>query len=260
MTASKGRFAEVQLGLPFTEDLLSRGGSPSEGKQTGGLRIQAKGLSFHVHFVRMRRARRYILRVRPDGALRVTIPRGGSRAEALRFAERHLSWAERERVRLLATRRPPVQWTAGTAILIDGEPVPIVREGEWVSVGPIAIRVPVDVSNLRPAIESALREEARRILPPQLLGLAALNGLSVERVTVRNQRSRWGSCSRSARIALNFRLIQMPPDVREYILLHELTHIGHPNHSRRFWRAVEGLCPAFRDAERWLKTHGHDLF
>jgi predicted metal-dependent hydrolase len=250
----------VQLGLPFTEDVLTHGESPAGGKQTGGLRIQAKGLSFHVHFVRMRRARRYILRVRPDGALRVTIPRGGSRAEALRFAERHLSWAERERARLLATRRPPVQWTAGTSILIDGEPVPIVREGERVTVGTIAIRVPVDVLNLRPAIESALRDEARRILPPQLLALAALNGLSVERVTIRNQRSRWGSCSRSARIALNFRLIQMPPDVREYILLHELMHIRHPNHSRRFWRAVEALCPSFRETERWLKRNGHDLF
>jgi predicted metal-dependent hydrolase len=250
----------MQLGLPFAEDPPTWGGSSDAGKQTGGLRIQAKGLSFHVHFVRMRRARRYILRVRPDGALRVTIPRGGSRAEALRFAQRHLSWAERERARLLATRRPPVQWTEGTSVRIDGEPVAIVREGERVRVGRIAIRVPVDVLNLRPAIESALRDEARRVLPPQLLGLAARTGLSVERVTVRNQRSRWGSCSRSARIALNFRLIQMPPDVREYILLHELMHLRHPNHSRRFWREVEALCPAFREAERWLKTNGHDLF
>jgi predicted metal-dependent hydrolase len=250
----------VQLGLPFTDHVPTGPGGFEQGKRTGGLRIDAKGLSFHVHFVRMRRARRYILRVRPDGDLRVTIPRGGSRAEALRFAERHLSWAERERARLLATRRPPAQWTVGTAILIDGEPVSIVRDGDRVTVGTMVIRVAVEELNLRPAIESALREKARRVLPRQLLGLATLNGLSVERVTVRNQRSRWGSCSRNARIALNFRLIQMPPDVREYILLHELMHIRHPNHSRRFWRAVEALCPAFREAERWLKTHGHGLF
>jgi predicted metal-dependent hydrolase len=208
----------------------------------------------------MRRARRYILRVRPDGALRVTIPRGGSRAEALRFARRHLSWAERERARLLASRRPPVQWTAGTSILIDGEAVPIVRDGELVRAGAVAVRVPIEQSNLRPALESALREEARRMLPPRLLALATQHGLTVTRVTIRNQRSRWGSCSASARIALNFRLMQMPPHVREYILLHELMHLRHPNHSRRFWRAVQGVCPAFRDAERWLKKYGQDLF
>jgi predicted metal-dependent hydrolase len=207
----------------------------------------------------MRRARRYILRVRPDGALRVTIPRGGSRAEALRFAQRHLSWAERERARLLASRRPPAQWTAGTSILIDGEAVPIVREGDCVRAGTIAVRVPGDQTNLRPAIEWALREEAKRMLPPQLLALAAAHGLSVTRATIRNQRSRWGSCSPSGRIALNFRLVQMPLSVREYILLHELMHLRHPDHSRRFWSAVQSVCPAFRDAERWLKKTGPDL-
>jgi predicted metal-dependent hydrolase len=222
--------------------------------------LHRAGAAFPVHFVRMRRARRYILRVRPDGALRVTIPRGGSRAEALRFAQRHLSWAQRERARLLASRRPPVQWTAGTSILIDGEALPIVRDGDLVRAGRVAVRVPIEQSNLRPAIELALREEARRTLPPQLLALAAQHGLTVTRVSIRNQRSRWGSCARSARIALNFRLLQMPPDVREYILLHELMHLRHPDHSRRFWTAVQAVCPAFRDAERWLKKHGQDLF
>jgi predicted metal-dependent hydrolase len=239
---ARGRFGE-------TATLLYAGG--------GG---QAEGSSFTVHFVRMRRARRYILRVRADGALRVTIPRGGSRAEALRFAQRHLSWAERERARLLASRRPAAQWTAGTSILIDGEAVPIARDGDLVRAGRITVRVPLEHSNLRPALEAALREDARRTLPAQLLALAAAHGLTVTRVTIRNQRSRWGSCSRNGRIALNFRLVQMPPAVREYILLHELMHLRHPNHSRRFWTAVQSVCPAFRDAERWLKKVGQDLF
>lgn len=228
--------------------------------ESRGFRLQAEGSSFTVHFVRMRRARRYILRVRPDGALRVTIPRGGSRAEALRFAQRHLSWAERERARLLASRRPPAPWTAGSTILVDGESVPIVRDGELVRAGTIAVRVPVEHSNLRHAIECALRERAERTLPPQLLALAAAHGLSVTRVTIRNQRSRWGSCSRNGCIALNFRLVQMPPPIREYILLHELMHLRHPDHSRRFWSAVQSVCRAFRDAERWLKNTGRDLF
>ncbi len=242
----------MQLGLPFTAVDTPTPSVP--------VLLHRTGAAFPVHFVRMRRARRYILRVRPDGALRVTIPRGGSRAEALRFAERHLSWAAIERAKQLASRRPPLQWTAGTRILIDGDAVAISRDGDLVRAGALTIRVSADVTNLRPAVEYALREEAKKTLPPQVVTLAAAHGLTITRVTIRNQRSRWGSCAPGGRIALNFRLLQMPPFVREYILLHELMHIRHPNHSRRFWRAVQAVCPAFRDAERWLKKMGQDLF
>jgi predicted metal-dependent hydrolase len=172
---------------------------------------------YAVHFVRMRQARRYVMRVRPDGDLRVTIPRGGSRSEAERFVERHRSWAERQRARTIAGRRPA------------GE----VR---------------------------ALRNRAAAELPPQLLALAATLGLTVARVTIRDQRSRWGSCSPKGHIALNFRLLLMPADVREYVLVHELMHLKQPNHSRRFWRLVEGACSGFREAERWLRKHGPSLF
>jgi len=75
----------------------------------------------------------------------------------------------------------------------------------------------------------------------------------VKRVTVRGQRTRWGSCSRRGTISLNWRLIQTPEDVRDYIILHELAHLRQMNHSDRFWREVERLCPDYRSAERWLK-------
>ena len=170
-----------------------------------------------IHYVRMRQARRYVMRVRPDGALRVTIPRGGSQAEARRFADRHRDWAIRQRSKVLAAKRPPEE-------------------------------------------EKALREQAQRELTPRLLELAALHGLTVNRVTIRGQRSRWGSCSPKGHIALNFRLMLTPPDVREYILIHELMHLKQPDHSRKFWRLVEAACPTFRDAERWLRRHGPGLF
>jgi predicted metal-dependent hydrolase len=170
-----------------------------------------------IHFVRVRRARRYVLRVRPDGDIRVTIPRGGSQAEAARFVERHREWAHRQRTRMLATRRPP-------------------------------------------EVDRDVRRHAMEVLPPQLLALAAAHGLTVARVTIRDQRSRWGSCSPKGHIALNFRLMLMPPSVREYVLIHELMHLKQANHSIRFWRLVEAACPGFRDAERWLKAHGASLF
>jgi predicted metal-dependent hydrolase len=215
-----------------------------------------------VDFVRMRRARRYILRVRPDGSLRVTIPRGGSRAEALRFLDRQAAWVQRERARVRATDVAP-QWRDGAAMLLRGERVVIQVTGvgsqRTAHFGTRSVRVPAGAVDLRPAIEADLRALAREELGPRLYAFAAAHGLTVARLTIRSQRSRWGSCSRSGAIALNYRLIQTPDAVSDYVLVHELMHLKQPNHSRRFWRLVEGVCPEFRAAERWLKTVGRTL-
>ena len=88
-----------------------------------------------------------------------------------------------------------------------------------------------------------------------MLEYAAVHQLPVRRITVRNQRSRWGSCSRRGTISLNWRLIQAPPFVRDYLILHELSHVREMNHSPRFWREVERVCPDYETAERWLKQH-----
>lgn len=213
----------------------------------------------HVDFIRVARARKYVLRVRPDGTVRVTIPRGGSRAGAVRFVEAHLQWILKERARLEA-EHPPRQWTHGSTILLRGEPVTIALNGDLAIYGGRTVRVPPGTSDLRPLIEADLRALAIELLIPRLHALAAQHNLVVGRVTIRNQRSRWGSCSRGGRIALNFRLVQMPPAICDYVLIHELMHIPQQNHGRRFWRLVEAACPEFRAAELWLKTQGRGLF
>jgi predicted metal-dependent hydrolase len=210
----------------------------------------------------MRRARRYILRVRPDGTLRVTVPRGGSRREAEAFVALNQKWIERERQRVGA-EHAPVQWHAGSEILLRGAAVPILvaRDGQRLVIAYGDRRfVTSDSLDLRAAIETDLKQLARVELIPRLHELAAAHGLSVAAVTIRNQRSRWGSCARNGNIALNFRLVQMPQPIRDYVLIHELMHLRQQNHSRRFWRLVEAACPAFRDAERWLRTSGRSLF
>ena len=216
-----------------------------------------------IEFVRVRRARKYILRVRPDGSLRVTIPRGGSRRDAEAFLDRHRQWVADERLRV-AERYAPVEWREGDAIPLHGEPTPIrVRpqgRSRLVIVGDQRVRIPGGTENLRPAVEQALRRIALRELVPRLETLAAEHGLTVPKISIRNQRSRWGSCSRRGVIALNFRLIQMPPAVCDYVLLHELMHLRQHNHSRRYWRLVAEVCPGFRDAERWLRIEGKALF
>lgn len=237
----------VQLDLPF-------------------LRAEPPAPVPQIQFVRMQRAKRYIVLVRPDGSFRVTIPRGGSRREAESFLNQHRQWAELERVRVLA-HHAPAQWVPGDEILLGGRPVSlgVERNGDtsWLTVGPERARVREVPANLRPAAEACLRAIARRELIPRLRELAgqhARDGLTVSRVTIRNQRSRWGSCSRTGAIALNFRLVQVPDAIRDYVLIHELMHLKQQNHSRRFWRLVEAACPSFREAERWLRTEGRSLF
>ena len=211
----------------------------------------------------MRRAKRYIIRVRPDGSLRVTIPRGGSQRHAQVFLEEQRKWAERERLRVLA-QHAPAQWFEGDTVLLGGRLVrlSVVDESgmRWLELGAERVRLREGITDLRPAAEECLTRIARRQLVPRLHELAAVHGLAVHRVTIRNQRSRWGSCARSGAVALNLRLVQMPDAVRDYVLIHELMHLKQQNHSRRFWRLVEDACPEFREAERWLRTEGRSLF
>ncbi len=119
-------------------------------------------------------------------------------------------------------------------------------------------------SSARPAIvhpnEAELRRRASKELPPALLALAAVHGITVSRVSVRNQRSRWGACSARGSITLNWRLILVPDFVREYVMVHELMHRRELNHSKRFWRHVAAACPRHDEARRWLLTEGQRLF
>ena len=111
-------------------------------------------------------------------------------------------------------------------------------------------------SPLSPEVERELRDRAKRELPARLLELAAEHGLTVARVSVRNQRWRWGSCSRNGHICLNWRLVQMPDSVRDYVMIHELMHLKRMDHSPKFWKLVAEACPDFETARAWLEEAG----
>jgi predicted metal-dependent hydrolase len=169
-------------------------------------------------FVRHPRAKRYLIRVADDGTVRVTVPRWGSKREAAAFAEREREWIEKQLRKTDEYRKFP-------------RPAP-----------------------LAPDVERQLRDRARRELPARLLELASEHGLSVARVSVRNQRWRWGSCSRAGHICLNWRLVQMADSVRDYVMIHELMHLKRMDHSPAFWRLVAAACPAFRSARAALRA------
>ena len=172
-----------------------------------------------LYFVRHRRARRYLLRVEPDGRLRVTIPRGGSRREAEAFAARNSAWVFRERAR-------------GQGSIAAGD------------------------ANEKASLQARAAAE----LPARLRELADLHEVSgVTRITIRNQRTRWGSCGRDGHICLNWRLVLMPEPVRDYVLIHELMHLRRMDHSPAYWALVAAACPAYADARAWLRTNGRTL-
>lgn len=171
-----------------------------------------------VDFVRHARARRYVIRVRPDGSVRVTVPRWGSKRQAQEFADEQRAWIDRQRHRAAEHQR-------------DAAPA-------------------YSTEQLR-----ELRARARKELPEELRRLAVVNGLRVARVSVRNQRGRWGSCSPKAHVCLNWRLVVVPDFVREYVLVHELMHLKQLDHSPKFWSLVADACPGYQSARAWLRQN-----
>lgn len=213
-----------------------------------------------IRFVRRRGTRRYVLRVMDDGTLRVTVPWWGSRREARRFVEAQQAWIAAQRQRRAS--RAAALWTPGSPVLVDGAPCVLAAgpAGAVLLDGHPVACAGAGPGEVRRGVQALLRARAGRDLPPQLLDLASVHGLTVLRVTIRDQASRWGSCSRRGVISLNWRLVQTPPFVREYVLLHELMHRRELNHSARFWRLVAAVCPRYVEARAWLRRDGAQLF
>lgn len=217
--------------------------------------LSVGGRMIPLRLVRHPRARRYLLRLRPDGTAQVTIPRRGTIEEARKFAARQTGWLEKQFQRLQEQPVISTEWLAGSQILFRGEAVTIQRPTpKLVQLGTEIISVG-EAANLRPAIQKYLHRLALRELPLRVRELAGRHDIVVTSVSVRNQRTRWGSCSRHGRISLNWRLIQLPGFVSDYIILHELMHRRQLNHSPKFWQEVSQVCPEYKKAEHWLKQH-----
>jgi len=216
-----------------------------------------------ILYRRHHRARRYVLRLRADKTVVVTLPLRGSLEFARQFAASRRAWLEKQ-WRILETRpAPPPVLRPGMEAMLRGRRVALeARErGGLLEIWLDNERVhaPAPEENLRPAVEQHLRALARRELAARAEELARQHAAPMRRVMVRNQKSRWGSCSVRGTISLNWRLIQVPETVRDYIILHELTHLRHLNHSPRFWAAVESVCPDYCAAEAWLKKNSAEL-
>jgi len=232
---------------------------PSAQRSTEEDVIDVHSHTMPIIYRRHARARNYVLRLYPNRTVVVTMPRAGTRNFARSFVASRKLWLEKQ-WRILETRNIPSQiLRPGMEILFRGQTVPLQVQGNgprWqLQFGSETTPLANPDDNLRPVLERHLQRLAKTELAARAQELARHHQLEVKRITVRNQKCRWGSCSCKRTISLNWRLIQLPDEVRDYIIIHELMHLRELNHSPRFWAEVEKVCPNYYAAENWLKKN-----
>jgi predicted metal-dependent hydrolase len=221
--------------------------------------LAIQGRSIAVSFRRNARARRLVLRLSRDrcGVI-VTLPPRVSRSEALDFARKSSRWIG-ERLKSEPADRP---LRAGEEIVIRGGRRRIAHSGSRrgiVALTEAAVIVSGDEAHLARRLVEWLKSQAKRDLLAASEFYAAAMGVKFHRLSVRDQKSRWGSCSSDGTLSYSWRLILAPPFVLQYVAAHEVAHLKHMNHSRSFWRLVLTHCPHAGRAKTWLKAHGAEL-
>ena len=212
------------------------------------------------------RARQPRLIVAPGTGLRVVAPTGYDRARLVDFIVRRQGWILKHLDRFATLPpEPAADAPLPERLTFLGAPRAIrvaVMPGKRAAVAhdaeAFAITVP-EVGAARPPLEAWLREAARFAIAARVAARAAEMSLSYGRVAIRDQKTRWGSCSRAGNLNFNWRLALAPPAVLDYVVVHELAHRVEMNHSARFWRVVARYCPAYGAHRLWLRTHGAEL-
>jgi predicted metal-dependent hydrolase len=220
-----------------------------------------------VYQVRLRRnakARRYTLRINSGTREAVlTMPPRGSLKQANEFAQKHGAWIA-ARLRRLPQAAP---FSQGTVLPLRGvdhriEHRRTARGTVWVASGEGGEPL-LCVAGAEPHVARRLRDflkrEAKADLEAASKRAAQALGVSIKRVSIRDQSSRWGSCSTTGVLSYSWRLILAPPFVLDYLAAHEVAHLVEMNHSRAFWRLVERICPQMSSARAWLNTRGTEL-
>ena len=230
--------------------------------------LRVDGIHAPVEVRRHPTARRLTLRIsRTQRCVVLTIPRNSDFREADRFLARSLDWV-RERLEGVPE---PVVFAPGVAIPLRGVPHEIVFAGprpgsSVVTVVPAAgngaprLVVSGPLEHAARRLKDWLVAEAMRDLDRRVAHHAKALGLRARRISLRDQKSRWGSCSSTGQLSFSWRLIMAPAVVLDYVAAHEVAHLAEMNHGPRFWRLVKSTMPALDEAKVWLRCHGADLY
>ena len=220
------------------------------------------GQPFRLTLRRHARTRRLTLRLGDDRqSLKIVAPPRLGTRQILDFVHAHESWITRQLARLPAS---PII-VSGAEIPVFGLPHTIISLPEKrrgvVEIAEQKILVPGDPAHLMRRVRDALIRQAGQTLREQSAQKAAILHRPVPPITLRDTKSRWGSCSSSGRLSYSWRLVMAPPDVLDYVVAHEVAHLVHLNHSPDFWALCRDLCHSEMTVARLgLKPHGNQLF
>ncbi len=240
------------------------------------------GRILNVTLRRRRNAKRLTMRVR-DGALSLTTPPDITNDDAADFIRKHYDWVDQQLTaddRMLhahvntgpmgddtsPANTSPAIWYLGALT-----PVKLRRDDQHqgrsrVTAHPDHIEIVMssatDSRRLRPdaVLEAWLKKQAKSDIQTSLDEVLPLINEAPVPLAIRDQKTRWGSCSTTRRLSFNWRLIMAPPECLHYVVVHEAAHLIHHDHSSRFWGLVAELMPDFKPHQQWLKTHQQDLF
>jgi predicted metal-dependent hydrolase len=237
-------------------------------KYLGQYKISLGGRTLVFNLRRSLRARLIWLKMGLDGELTVTIPRSYPTRLVRDHLKKNVAWISDnlEKCRRQQAAKPEPKGPV-KSISFLGRRLELVRERcfagfEGVTLRPdrlILKQKDLDSGSGDRVLAAWLREEAGRIISARSQDWAARIGARINRITIRDQRTRWASCSQKANLSFNWRLVMAPEAVLEYIIVHELCHLKEMNHSPRFWKWVARYCPDWREQRKWMDAHGREL-
>ena len=205
------------------------------------------------------RARRIRVTVEADGSVVVVIPRRAPERHAVAAVKELTPWIERrlsevEESRAAVARRAGTVPYLGATLALVPEPgrTRVTRRGD-------SLAVPSDGDQQRHALELWFRRRAAAEIAPRLDAACAEAGLTYTKLTIRAQKTRWASCSRTGAMSFNWRLLLAPPEILDYVVWHEVCHLAVMDHSPRFWGLLARYRPDYPDQRAWLRRHGATL-
>lgn len=203
------------------------------------------------------RARRFSLRIsNVDGTVSLTMPKRAAKRDALAFAQDHEGWMRKH----LGKRPDVIVPVFGGSIMLDGIDAPItIGSGRQVRFEAGVLYVPGSDAQVPAKLRAFYKTLARDRLAEASERYAALVGRSFSRITLRDTRSRWGSCTSDGNLMYSWRLIMAPRAVQEYVAAHEVCHLVEMNHSDAYWRQVAAVYPDYKAQRGWLRKNGAQL-
>ena len=214
---------------------------------------------FALKVVNSSRAKRLSLRIDEKQHLPVlTIPKRCSQKKVKEFLDTNHDWI----VNMMGRLPQASKFSDGEKISFFGQEYTISHspQNHLTEFADNILSVSGDIEFIHRRVTDYLKSQSLKILSDMTVKTASLLDKKVKSITIKDTRSRWGSCSTSGHITYNWRICMAPLEVINYLVCHEVSHLKHPDHSPEFWACVSSLCPQYKETRHWLKTHGKYLY